>query len=322
MIYRSLAGLDVSALALGTANFGGVGSSRKLVGMGEAEAEAHALLDCALELGINLIDTAGSYGDGASEAMIGSWISSRGAAIRDKVLISSKVGIRGGLARANVLREIERTLARLRVGWIDMYLTHLPDPATPWDDVLATMRDLMREGKIRAFGLSNISRSDVDACARAARDGGRRFEWVQNRFNLLDQEDARNGVIEGCHGHGMKYTCYSPLAGGLLSGKYVYSDAIPSGTRLALRPDMYAHAWTAANASRIEAMKSVAAENKMSLAGLATWWLVNCEFVTSVMIGPRQPRQLECLVLDALGRPDDRELSEMLATINAGQELL
>jgi aryl-alcohol dehydrogenase-like predicted oxidoreductase len=316
MKYRRLAGLDVSVLALGAANFGGVGSSRKLVGKGDTEAEAHALLDCAVALGINLIDTAGTYGAGASEDIIGSWLASRGAAVRDKVLISSKVGIHGGLGRANVLREIERTLARLRVDRIDLYLAHLPDPATAWEDVLATMRDLVRAGKIRAFGISNVSANDVKACARAGSDGGQRFEWMQNMFNLLDRDDAHNGVIDACRSCGMKYTSYSPLAGGLLSGKYVVAGAIPEGTRLALRPDMYGHAWTAANAARIEALKAAAAARAMSPAGLATWWVVNCEFVTSVMVGPRRPEQLQRMVREAVELPDDRELWQSLARLD------
>jgi aryl-alcohol dehydrogenase-like predicted oxidoreductase len=313
MKYRALAGLDVSVLALGTANFGGVGSSRKLVGKGETEAEAHAVLDCAVALGINLIDTAGTYGGGASEDIIGSWLASRGAEIRGKVLISSKVGIRGGLGRVNVLREIERTLARLRVERIDLYLAHLPDPATPWDDVLVTMRELVRAGKIRAFGISNVSADDVTACARAASDGRQRFEWIQNKFNLLERDDEHNGVIDACRSCGMNYTSYSPLAGGLLSGKYIFADAIPEGTRLAQRLDLYAGAWTRANAARIEALKTAAAARSMSPAGLAVWWVVNCESVTSVMVGPRRPEQLERMVLEAMELPDDPELRRSLA---------
>jgi aryl-alcohol dehydrogenase-like predicted oxidoreductase len=319
MKYRTLASLDVSVLALGAANFGGVGSSRTLVGKGDTETAAHALLDCAVALGINLIDTAGTYGAGASEDIIGSWLASRGGAVRGRVLISSKVGIRGGLGRANVLQEIERTLARLRVGWIDLYLAHLPDPVTAWEDVLVTMRDLVRAGKIRAFGISNVSAHDLEACTRAASDGGQRFEWVQNRFNLLDRDDERNGMIDACRNCGMKYTTYSPLAGGLLSGKYAFADAIPEGTRLALRRDLYGHAWTAANAARIEALKTEAAARSMSPAGLATWWVVNCEFVTSVMVGPRRPEQLERMVLEAVELPDDHQLWRSLALLETAE---
>lgn len=323
MKYRSLAGLDVSVLALGAANFGGIGSSHKLVGKGETEDEAHALLDCAVALGINLIDTAGAYGAGASEEIIGSWLASRGPSVREKVLISSKVGTWNGLGRAIVLQEVERTLARLRVDRIDLCLTHRPDPATAWEDVLVTMRDLTRSGKIRAFGISNVSANDVAACARAASDGGQRFEWVQNRFNLLDRDDAHSGVIDACLSCGMKYTPYSPLAGGLLSGKYIFADGIPesTGTLLALRPEVYGHAWTAANATRIESLKAEAVARSMSPAGLATWWLVNCEFIASVIVGSRRPEQLERTVLEAVEQPDDRELRQSLARLDTGREV-
>lgn len=312
MKYRSLAGVKVSVLGVGAANFGGVGSSRKLVGQGDTEREAHALLDCALALGINLVDTAGTYGAGASEEFIGAWLASRGAAVRDQVVISSKVGIHGGLGRANIQHELERSLARLRVDWIDLYLAHVPDPATPWADVLETMRGLVAAGKIRAFGISNVSASDVETCARAARDGGPRFEWVQNAFNLLDREDTENGVLDACRSHVMGYTPYSPLAGGLLSGKYVFAGAIPEGTRLALRADMYGHAWTTENAARIERLKSAAAARFVSPAGLATWWVLNCDVVTSVLLGPRRPAQLERMAEEALGLPADPELWRLL----------
>lgn len=321
MKYRLLAGLNASVLALGAANFGGIGSSRELVGKGETEAEAHALLDCAVALGINLIDTAGTYGAGASEEIIGSWLALRGASVREKVLISSKVGNRGGLGRANVLQEIERTLTRLGVDTIDLCLTHLPDPETHWEEVLVTMRDLERAGKIRAFGISNVSVHDVDACVRASSDGGPRFEWVQNRFNLLDRDDEHNGVIDACLSCGMKYTPYSPLAGGLLSGKYVFTDGIPTGTLFALRPEVYGHAWTAANAARIESVKAKAAARSMSPAGLATWWLVNCEFVACVMVGPRRPEQLERTVLEVMELQDDRELWQSLARLDTEEEV-
>lgn len=311
MIYRRLGGLEVSVFALGAANFGGIGSSRKLVGKGETEAEAHALLDRAVALGINLIDTAGTYADGASESFIGSWLASRGPAMRDRVLLSSKVGIRGGLGRKHVFEEVDRTLARLRIDTLDLYLSHVPDPATPWDEVLATFQDLVKRGKVRQFGLSNVSASDV---WRAATSGSPGFGWVQNRFNLLERDDEHNGVLEACQKLGLQYTPYSPLAGGLLSGKYSLSGSIPEDTRIGQRRDLYAKAWSPENASRVEQLKTQAAAHSLSPAGLATWWLLHCPFATSVLVGARSPDQLEQLVTQALSLPANEGLWQTLSS--------
>lgn len=311
MINRKLGGLEVSVFALGAANFGGIGSSRKLVGKGETEAEAHALLDRAVALGINLIDTAGTYADGASESFIGSWLASRGPAMRDRVLLSSKVGIRGGLGRKHVFEEVDRTLARLRVDTLDLYLSHVPDPATPWEEVLATFQDLVKRGKVRQFGLSNVSASDVRSVAAEGSPG---FGWVQNRFNLLERDDEHNGVLEACLKLGLQYTPYSPLAGGLLSGKYSLSGSIPEDTRIGQRRDLYAKAWSPTNALRVEQLKTQAAAHSLSPAGLATWWLLRCPFVTSVLVGARSPDQLEQLVTQALTLPANEGLWQTLSS--------
>ncbi|WP_158623713.1 aldo/keto reductase [Corallococcus llansteffanensis] len=311
MIYRRLGGLEVSVFALGAANFGGIGSSRKLVGRGETEAEAHALLDRAVALGISLIDTAGTYADGASESFIGSWLASRGPAMRDRVLLSSKVGIRGGLGRKHVFEEVDRTLARLRVDTLDLYLSHVPDPATPWDEVLATFQALVKLGKVRQFGLSNVTANDLWSSAASGSPG---FGWVQNRFNLLERDDEHNGVLEACVKLGLQYTPYSPLAGGLLSGKYSLSGSIPEDTRIGQRRDLYAKAWSPANALRVEQLKTEAAAHSLSPAGLATWWLLHCPFVTSVLVGARSPEQLEQLVTQALNLPVNGELWRTLSS--------
>lgn len=311
MIYRRLGGLEVSVFALGAANFGGIGSSRKLVGKGETEAEAHALLDRAVALGINLIDTAGTYADGASESFIGSWLASRGPAMRDRVLLSSKVGIRGGLGRKHVFEEVDRTLARLRIDTLDFYLSHVPDPATPWDEVLATFQDLVKQGKVRQFGLSNVSANDVWSAAAKGSPG---FGWVQNRFNLLERDDEHNGVLEACLKLGLQYTPYSPLAGGLLSGKYSLAGSIPEDTRIGQRRDLYAKAWSPQNALRVEQLKAQATAHSLSPAGLATWWLLHCPFVTSVLVGARGPDQLEQLVTQALTLPANEGLWQTLSS--------
>ncbi|MCU0681152.1 MAG: aldo/keto reductase [Polyangiaceae bacterium] len=317
MISRKLAGLDVSAFALGAANFGGVGSARRLVGRGETEAQAHALLDAAVSLGVDLIDTAGTYGDGASESFIGSWLASRGPSARHKVRLSSKVGIRGGLSPAHVRQEVDRTLARLRTDFVDFYLAHVPDPATPWPAVCETFRGLVECGKVRAFGLSNVSAADIRS---AAAGGAPTFGWVQNRFNLLERDDEGNGVVALCRALGLGYTPYSPLAGGLLGGRYAMEGEIPHDSRLGQRRDLYARAWTPSNAAKLARLKGLAEEVSVSPAGLAVWWLLQCDFVTSIVLGARQPEQLERMVTEALGLPPDGALRQRLDDLGVARE--
>jgi aryl-alcohol dehydrogenase-like predicted oxidoreductase len=327
MRYRTIAGIEVSVLALGGAGFGGIGSARRLIGRGETQAEAHALLDRAVALGINLVDTAGTYGDGASEQIIGAWLRARGAAVRDKVRISSKVGLRGGLGRAHVLAEVDRSLTRLGVDALDFYLAHVPDPARPWDEVLRTFELLALRGKVRRVGISNVSAADLEALAQlspASCTGAGGFGFVQNPLNLLRQDDTENGVIAACHRLGLSYTAYSPLAGGLLGGAYTLEGAIPAGTRVAFRPDLYAAAWTPANAARVARLTAEAAAAGVSPAGLATWWLVQHPAVTAVVLGARRPDQLEVMAREALRLPPDparwRALADAPAMADAHAE--
>jgi aryl-alcohol dehydrogenase-like predicted oxidoreductase len=140
------------------------------------------------------------------------------------------------------------------------------------------------------------------------------FGWVQNRFNLLEQDDTRNGVLEACSKLGLQYTPYSPLAGGLLSGRYAITGGIPEGTRIGQRRDLYAKAWTPENAARVEHLKSQASAHALSPSGLASWWLVHCPFVTSILVGARSPEQLEQLVTEALNLPTNEDLWRSLTS--------
>src|SRR6266487_2139923 len=146
-------GLKVSRLGLGCGGFGGVGSDPSLFGWGEDEATAFAIMDRALELGINYLDTANSYGGGRSEEMIGRWLRDRGA--RDQVVLSTKVFNRmgpgpndGGLSRRHVVRAVEDSLRRLGTEWLDLYVTHDVDHETPLEETLRAFDDLVHQGKV------------------------------------------------------------------------------------------------------------------------------------------------------------------------------
>lgn len=314
MIYRSLGGasgdLAVSAIAIGAANFGGLGSARRWIGRGDSEADAHALLDRAYALGINLVDTAATYADGASEQIIGNWLRARGPAVRGQIRISSKVGLRGGLGRAHVLAEVDRSLARLGVDAIDLYLAHVPDLRTPWDEVRRTFELLLERGKVRRIGLSNVSAEQI-AAAGANSTGG--FGVVQNQLNLLHLGDTDNGVLASCARHGLAYAAYAPLAGGLLGGRYALTGAPPADSRIARRADLYGAAWTEANARRVAWIAAGAAARGVSTAGLAVWWLVHCPQVSTILLGAREPVALTQIVEDALRLPADPALWRALA---------
>lgn len=294
----SISGIEVSVLTLGAAGFGGVGSARRLVGQGESEAEAHALLDCAAGLGLDHLDTAATYGDGASEKIVGAWLRRLGSSARTRIRVTSKVGLRGGLGRAHVLAECDRSLMRLGVDALDFYLAHVPDPLTPWEEVAATFQQLVASGKVRRWGVSNVRAADITALAEL---GGRGFALVQNQLNLLHREDLdeARGALAACRRRGVAYGAYSPLAGGLLSGKYALDAAIPRDSRVALRPDLYAGAWTPANARRVTELRRQAEARGVSLAGLAVGWLLGVPGVSSIALGARRPAQLETLVAEA-----------------------
>jgi aryl-alcohol dehydrogenase-like predicted oxidoreductase len=249
MRYTSLGrtGLKVSAVGLGCGNFGGIGSAPEFFGQGETENEAFVLLDRAWEMGINFFDTGNAYGGGRSETTIGSWLKKKGAKVRDQLLVSSKVYHRvgdgpndWGLSRRHILQQIEASLRRLGLDYLDMYLIHAPDPTTPLDETLRALDDLVHQGKVRYIGASNMPAWLMTKSLWISdKYNLHRFEWVQNSYNLLDRADERN-VFALCRDQNLGYTPFSPLAGGWLTGKYRAGEPYPAGSRMTLRPEPYA----------------------------------------------------------------------------------
>jgi aryl-alcohol dehydrogenase-like predicted oxidoreductase len=234
--------LELSRIGLGCGNFGGIGSAPELFGRGETEGEAFALMDAAVAAGVAFFDTAASYGGGRSESWVGRWREERQA----PVLLSSKVywSVTGdpddrGLSRERILREIEGSLERLRTDRLDLYLTHEPDPETPIEETLRAFDELVRAGKIRAFGASNVDEAQlVEALETSDRLGLARYGWVQNEYSLLER-GPEDGILSVCEREGLGFTPFSPLAGGWLTGKYRRGEAYPAGSRMTLRPEPY-----------------------------------------------------------------------------------
>ena len=288
-------GLRVSRLGLGCGGFGGVGSDPSLFGQGEDEACAFAIMDRALEVGIDYFDTANSYGGGRSETMIGRWLRARGA--RDQVVLSTKVFNRigpgpndRGLSRRHIIRAVEDSLRRLQTDWIDLYVTHEADPETPLEETLGALDDLVHQGKVRYVAASNIEAWRLTkALWISDRAGLARYEGVQNEYNLLAR-GLEAEVLSLAADQGLAVTPFSPLAGGLLTGKYA-PGVYPPGSRMTLRPEPYEQLLGDATFRALEALRAEAAERGVSMAALALAWVTSHPTVTAALIGPRSPEQ-------------------------------
>ena len=289
--------LEVSVVALGCGNFGGVGSAPDLVGRGDDEATAFALMDAARERGITLFDTANSYGLGRSEEMVGRWLASRRA--RDEVVLSTKVRNRvgpapedEGLSARHIRRQVEASLRRLGTDRIDLYLAHDPDPAVPLPETMTAFDELVRAGKVGHVGLSNFDGSQVaEAATIAARGGLTPVANLQSGYSLLDRAVATD-VLDVCARHGIGFTAYSPLAGGWLTGRYRPGQPYPRGSRMALRPDPYRDLERPAAFAAIAALRRAAAERGVDLPTLALAWVLTDPGVSAVIVGPRRPEHL------------------------------
>jgi aryl-alcohol dehydrogenase-like predicted oxidoreductase len=271
-------GLTVSVVGLGCNNFG-----RRLDGAG-----TRAVIDAALDAGITFLDTADVYGGaGASERLIGEALAGR----RDRVVLATKFGMpldgdggepRG--SRAYVRRAIEASLQRLRTDRVDLLYYHEPDGVTPLAETLGALRELTGEGKIRAYGVSNL---DAAQLREAAAAGDERLAALQNEYNLLER-GAERELLPLCREHGIGFVPYFPLASGLLSGKYRRGEEPPRGTRLSGRPERF----TDAVFDRLEALEAFAAERGHTLLELAVAALAAQPGVASVIAGAMRPDQV------------------------------
>jgi aryl-alcohol dehydrogenase-like predicted oxidoreductase len=305
MITRPLgaSGLEISRLILGCGNFGGIGSAPQFFGQGESEEEAYRLMDAAWELEITVFDTADAYGGGRSETWIGRWRRRTG----NDVVVSTKVfhSVEGdpadhGLSRERILRQIDGSLLRLGVDHVRMYLIHEPDLETPLDETLGALEEVVRAGKARAIGASNV---DV-AWLEQARG---RVQWVQNSYSLLDRESE--AVLRFCAERGLGFTPFSPLAGGWLSGKYRRGEPPAPGSRMATRPEPYLHLDDEAVYAGLEGLAAAASQRGVDMPTLALAWVLADPRITAVVLGPRRPEHLEPgrRALDLELTPDERD---------------
>ncbi len=289
-------GVEVSRIILGCGNFGGIGSAPEFFGQGESEEEAFQIMDAARELGITMFDTADAYGGGSSETMIGEWIASRGdrPQLATKTFNPMGAGQDQGLARARMSRQLESSLDRLRVEYVELCLAHEFDPETPLEETIATFEGLIELGLIKAYGVSNFNADQLRAVLAVGRPA-----VVQNSYSLLDRADERE-VLGLCEAFGVAYTPFSALAGGWLTGKYKRDEPPPPGSRMATRPQPYEHLRTDATFDALDRFTDAAAQRGIEAATLAIAWVLAQPVVTAVIVGPRSPQQLD----DTIGAVD------------------
>ena len=290
-----LSSADVGRIWFGCGNFGGIGSSPKLRSAGDSEEQALKLLDHARRVGLKRFDTANTYGGGASEIILGKWLRAQGANFRQGVQIATKVGNPNGcppgetpLSRSQVAHHLDQSLQRLGVERIDLYYIHEFDRVTPLEETLAAMAVAMEAGKIDRFGISNASRGDVEDVLRLAPASlARRFEYVQNEYSLLATGDAAD-VIPFCASHGLRYTAFSPLAGGLLTGKYRLGEDPPTDSRLAHAAEIYRDYLDEEAFAVIERLRRSADERGQAMAEAALRFVLDTPRVDGLIIAPRR----------------------------------
>ena len=278
MEYRKLGSLNLSLVGIGCNNFG----------WRTDVAGTTAVVDAALDAGINFFDTADVYGAGESEEFLGKAFKGR----RAKAIIATKFGIKMGEgkegARAQYVHEaLDASLRRLQTDTIDLYQIHRPDPNTPIAETMQALNDAVKAGKVREIGCSNFSAEQL----RAAREtpGPRYFASVQNEYSLLKRE-AEPEVLPECARTGMAFLPYFPLANGLLTGKYRKGKPFPESSRGkdAFGPKIF----TEENLERVEALIAFAESRGHSLLELAFSWLAAKPQVCSVIAGAKTPDQV------------------------------
>ena len=301
--------IEVSEFIFGAGHIGGIGSSPATRGQGITHDQGLDRLDEARTAGITVIDTADGYGGGASEQAVGDWHRTRQP---PDVLLQTKVGgvTDQGDRRVNLSREhIDRQLARSiqRLGRVDLYLSHAPDGQTPLEETLEAFAAARDAGLIRAFGMSNVDAALLDQLlVTADRTGLPRPEWIQNGLSLLNRDDEKD-LLPLLVSEGIGYTPFSPLAGGVLSDRYLDGAQVEPGSRIAVAGSLYYQGMlTTENLARVAALRDFARERGLSVAGMALAWLRAHPAVTAPIISPSRAGQWQA-VREALGQDLSQE---------------
>lgn len=293
MKYRYLgrSGLLVSRVCLGTMTFG-------MKDWGCDEATSKALTDRFIDAGGNFIDTADLYSHGVSEEILGRAIKDHN---RNDLVIATKCWFRmrdtpnaKGLSRKNICAATDASLQRMGLDYIDLYQIHGHDPFTPIDETMRALDDLVRAGKVRYIGASNLyAWQMVKANAVAERMNLERFISGQHMYSLL-KRDLEREILPAAADQGMGIMCWSPLGGGFLTGKYNRNEKPADGTRVSYRREIdVPRYFKDQNFDLVDQVKAVAADTGLSLSQVALSWLLHDRRVTTVIVGVRTMEQLE-----------------------------
>jgi aryl-alcohol dehydrogenase-like predicted oxidoreductase len=307
---RAIGSLSVSLVGIGCNNFGGRIDA----------AATQAVVDAALEEGINFFDTADIYGGTLSEELLGKALGSR----RNDVIIATKYGmgdgkkLPAGASAASVAAAAEGSLRRLGTDRIDLYQIHLPDDATPIDETLAAMDRLVRDGKVLEIGCSNFDGPRLDDAASAAeKHGTARFVSVQNELSLLRRRGEAD-LLTSAERHDLAILPYFPLASGVLTGKYHRGEAPPAGTRIGnLAAEGREHALSDRRFDVVEGLEAFARERGHTLLELAMSWLALLPHLRSVIAGATKPEQVRAnaAAVNWQLTADERQQIEALAPV-------
>jgi aryl-alcohol dehydrogenase-like predicted oxidoreductase len=301
-------GLQVSRLCLGTMTFG----------LQSDEPTAAAILDRAAEGGIDFIDTSDAYplgGDlstrGVTEEILGRWLQGK----RDRFIVATKcfaptgpAPFDAGNSRKHILTAVDASLRRLQTDYIDLYQLHGYDPATPIDETLGALDDLVHQGKVRYVGCSNfLTYQLVRAVGRSETLRLARFDSVQPRYNLLFRQIERE-MLPFCAEEGVGVIPYNPIAGGLLSGKHSRGAPPPEGSRFTLGTAAQAYQdryWHDREFDTVEVLRQLAEEAGVSLVTLSVAWVLANKAITAPIIGASRPGQLDASLAAAEFTLDD-----------------
>lgn len=312
MEYRQLgkSGLKVSAIGLGGNTFGN----------GADEAQTARIIGRALDVGINFVDTADIYSRGVSEQYIGKAVAGR----RHEVLIATKVrGKMGdlpndeGLSRKHIMDGVEASLRRLNTDYIDLYQVHQVDATTSIYETLDALNDLVHQGKVRYIGCSNFMAWQIcEALWAADRKNLTPFVSVQPRYNIMDRTIERE-LLPFCRQYGIGIIPYSPLAGGILTGKYKEGQAPPPDTRAGRNARMQSQL-TPETLGRVEGLQRWAQEQGHEMGELALSWLLSRPEVSTIIAGATRPEQVEANAKAAEWKLSAEDLQQIDAAL--GQE--
>jgi aryl-alcohol dehydrogenase-like predicted oxidoreductase len=303
MTYRRLgsSGLVVSTVGLGCNNFG------RRIGLDATRA----VVDAALDAGVNFLDTADVYGD--SELLLGEVLEGR----RDEVVLATKFGTavldapewEGRASRRYIRRAVERSLRRLRTDYIDLYQLHRPDPKTPIAETLTALTELVREGKVRYIGCSNFAAWMVADAAWSARDAGlEQLISAQNHYSLVERS-VEAELVPACNKFGLGLLPYYPLANGLLTGKVRRGEAPPPDSRLS--DERYAPWLTDSRFDVVERLETLASKWGLTLLDVAIGGLAARPAVASVIAGATKPEQVRANAAAGAWVPSEDQMVDL-----------